>query len=404
MISEFSQNQQDGVSIMGIGSFGVRQARVWQENGLRVLYCLDLDNKKSALAKEFKAEFIPMDFRVMGPSETDILRTITNKSRIFNVTAYSYARHELLRFLIESGAQKILVEKPSTHDPRVSGELAKLASSKRVLIQVNYIERAHPVTLAVLADMKRSGFTPREHYHFRTRNLFDTKFLGLDGGVTDPSFIIGSRHLYNEGVHAVSHVDQFRRELLATPISSDPGEIEDFDIQSWKKYDQRRFVGVGADLTTSFRVRFRDGSTVYIHGSYRENPKRCFVITDGDSTAYFGNTLCRGYLTPLAAKVRGKDNVKKLIDFYRSGGWNHSDESLRQLVMLVGGTKLDLSQYVIGNVYETPMRRMIENLHNARSPEELICPLETGVSIESLAWRAYQKSDNPDVLTPGKYE
>jgi predicted dehydrogenase len=119
------------VASIGAGYFGRFHAKQYAANPkAKLVAVVDLDQAKAkTVAKEFGAETTFAD-----------VRELIGKVDAASVACATAQHYEVAKLLLENGIH-VLIEKPITHSVETGAELAGLAESKGLTLQVGHIER-----------------------------------------------------------------------------------------------------------------------------------------------------------------------------------------------------------------------------------------------------------------------
>lgn len=141
-----SDLNQISIGVAGVGAIGRNHARVLASlPGVSLAGIYDVDHARAA---ELAAEF-----STRAASSLAELASWTAAVTIATPTVYHY---ETAKLLLEAG-KHILIEKPITDNTEQALELAALAKSKALVLQVGHIERFNPV----MALLEKSLSSPR---------------------------------------------------------------------------------------------------------------------------------------------------------------------------------------------------------------------------------------------------
>ncbi|RLG13837.1 MAG: hypothetical protein DRN66_03435 [Candidatus Nanohalarchaeota archaeon] len=390
------------VAVFGAGNIGSVEAKDWARVA-KVEYIIDINPTAQALANEIGAKFINEDLTqcldlkkgyIRGlywkVNENQILREIVDNTNFWSISVPTDFH---IYFLILGLYYKkhIFLEKPTTEDVEHTIKIMNRYPNNK--IQVNYVERAHPVVLSIIDDIRRSSYKPKYFFNWRGKNLVGITHRGLGGGE-------GSRILLEDLVHDLSEIDLIKKHVSSAPFSRVQPNIDEIEMLTWKEKNMP-YIG---DVNTKFRLRFNDGTLCDIRGGFDEDrERRYFIMLDGKTNytkAYFGQTITRlPGMTPISAVIRGNANIYVLLDQIKRGILDTSDSNLIPLLKNLGATFLNMDKYAMKDkmldgkpVYGwTPIARMIDNLVHARNNSQLICPIDDAIEIEKIAKKVYYK-------------
>jgi predicted dehydrogenase len=124
--------------VVGVGSMGRNHARVYTElPGVELVGVSDVDADR--------AEAVASSFDTVARDRADLL-AVADVASVAVPTAYHY---EVARQCIEAGVDA-LVEKPLVDDLADGRELASMAETRDVIVQVGHVERFNPAVRALL--------------------------------------------------------------------------------------------------------------------------------------------------------------------------------------------------------------------------------------------------------------
>jgi predicted dehydrogenase len=363
------------VTIVGVSKMGIFAAECWQSRGKEVVF-IDKDPQKETVAKEYNARFLSTD----NPRHQDYLH---GESDIVYIATSIQAHETYVRTALKAGVPKILLEKPSLQSTQTARQLAE--DFPDALVGVDYIERASPAVQAIKDDMKANKFVPGYFLNWRSRDVRQEAKENGHSEVPDSYKPFTIRDL----THDISMVDLFLEELQS--IGAKDGSIIQSRMSSWRGVHGTEYPWE-ADAISRFRVLFPNQVLAYFYGEGDFNYKRSFLASDEFGLrAYFGQTLIRKNREPFALVAESPAAVDRLYTLTNGGDLMTPDFLLHQLAP--DARLLDLSKY-----NPNALDFIIENLEDAKVPDDLICPLKKAVEIEELAVRAYEFAGKSNYL------
>lgn len=349
------------VVIVGPGYMGRSEAEIWQKfssvgfivNGS---YASDLPQK--------------LDVPLLVTSPDNLIRFVTalrglaKTTDTWNISAPTNLHGIYMEFALRAGVRKIFVEKPSTDNPAKSRKISQ--RYPEALIQVDYIERGHPVVLAIKDEMLRADFKPRHFFHWRAH---DVRKMIQEGRPKDLTYMT-----FTDSVHDISEIDYLLKASTGVSLETNQPEIGSSLMRSWQEKYPGEYPWKG-DVETDVILTV-GGIQARIKGQGDFDHRRYFVVYN-DEMAFFGQTLDRPNLniTRCAAKIEGKRNVTRLLELAQ-GGEPVNDDDFGNLFKETSAQVLDLSPY-----NQNAMEVMIRNLHEAKEKSDLISPLSTAIAI-----------------------
>lgn len=421
------------VAVFGAGSMGKNHVNEWAAiPEVNVAYVIDTNPAVQPIAEKVGAEFVNMNVSngvssydtLVNPEwhmdERRELHKIIGNTDIWSIATPTDSHGVYLGLGLDYD-KKIFLEKPTTDSPDYTENVLNNATDwnpggicnvirpeEEPIVQVDYIEMAHPVLSAIIDDMNEAGFMPNYSINWRGKDLRGNP-RGLGGGQ-------GSRIVLEDLVHDISEVTRIRNEneYLSNTALPVP-EIINPEIKTWyEKYEEK--FPYSADVESSFElifwenidnrpfmrfpIRYNKFQCLVKGGFDQDEERRYFALKDPNSeNAYFGQTLARDNkgIEPVAVKVSGAGNVKKLFEHAENGTANRYNEVINDC----DGSLIDLTPYLFPDRQKpgmVPLAKMIRNLHEAKTPSDLICPIEDAIQIETIAEKVYQKAGRPDAM------
>lgn len=135
------------VGVVGVGHIGSNHARLYREvpsADLAAVYDVDLERANSIAEK-------------YGAVAAKSLDEFANLVDAASVATPTNTHHEVALALLKQG-KHLLVEKPITENTAHANELADLAASRELILQVGHVERFNPVLSALEARLTHPRF------------------------------------------------------------------------------------------------------------------------------------------------------------------------------------------------------------------------------------------------------
>jgi predicted dehydrogenase len=135
------------VGVVGVGHIGSSHARLYAEvptAELTAIYDIDLA-RGSSIAKK------------LGATAAKSLDEFAELVDAASIATPTNSHHEIALPLLQRG-KHLLVEKPIAENPQHATELAEIAASNRLILQVGHVERFNPVLSALEARLTHPRF------------------------------------------------------------------------------------------------------------------------------------------------------------------------------------------------------------------------------------------------------
>lgn len=382
--AEQKERYKDSIVLLGCGAFGKVHADNLKELGLLGLIS-DRDPSKGEIAKNLEVPFIESGEIEKIPKE------ILEKSKMFAIATNTPSHYPLMLEGLSKG-KEIFVEKPPAE---TLGELEHILNLyPEAKVGVNYIEMAHPVVLATKENFGNKK--PVYFLHHRAKDLRDVIDRGIGGGE-------GSRIILEDLTHDLSEILLFRGSL-------EGGKVTESKIKQWNEIG----YSYTSDVEANFRVDFPEHKAE-IKGSFaRPSEVRQYVVVLGEDfeEAIYGNTLARPHISPLAARIKGKENVEYILEQVRNGTIIDED-SQKEVLERVGAELLleSMNKYVPESKYKNgkpmygwaPLYNMYQNFIEAEikggeRKKDLICSLKEAYDIQEIAEQAYKVAGKREAM------
>ena len=373
------------VVVVGPGYMGKLEAETWRQFG-RIGFIVDKSAESESFAKEIGGQLVVVTEEKVRRNFIEFVRKLAKlakKTDVWNISSPTELHGVYMGLALRAGVRKIFVEKPSTDNPLKTQKILK--RYPEALIQVDYIERGHPVVQAIKDEILQIGFKPKKFFNWRSKDLRERP------GERYWSEEV-KRFTFRDLVHDISEIDFLLKTTTGISLETEFPTVVSSKMKSWQeKYGE--LYPWQADVEADFTFRFSNGVEARIRGDADSDYRRYFVVYN-DDVAFFGQTLEGKHLniTPVAAKVEGKENIEKLVKAVESGNLK-TNEDFERLFAETNATVLDLSSYD-----QNALNVMIGNLYQAKSSSELISPLSTAAAIEEVAVEAYKKAGREHFL------
>lgn len=415
--------KKTNVAVFGAGNMGKNHVREWAAvPGVRVAYVIDTNPAVQKIAEEFGAEFVNMDISTgirtydtdMNPEwcaeERKKLYELGDNTDIWSIATPTNNHAVYLGSGLDFG-KKIFLEKPTTDSPEITEIILnepleyRFGRTKREntdpVVQVDYIEMAHPVLSAIIDDMNEKGFDPAYSINWRGKDLRNNP-RGLGGGQ-------GSRIVLEDLVHDISQIMKIRNENPHLKKWTLPDPLVEAEIKTWHEKYGNDFP-YSTDVEANFKLTFLDNAapgyymppfqSVIIGGFDQDEERRYFALRDeGQQNAYFGQTLARDNkgIEPVAVRIGKEKNVKRLTEHAENGTAQRYEEVIHDC----DGEIIDLGPYLLQDRQKpgmVPLAKMIRNLHESNTSSDLICPIRDAIGIERIAEIVYKAAGKPEAM------
>lgn len=377
-------------AIFGLGYFGQFHLKNVSSLGYWG-YGIDTDPEKKKLVEELGGEFLRADLTKAitikrdkngNPIGHEIrkdlpeIKELAKNTKFWDIVTPTFSHFPLM--LLGLGLKKeIFVEKPPAE--KVSEIEYILKKFPRAKIGVDYLEMVHPVVLAIKDTLVKEKFQPAHFFHHRSKDLRGVK-RGPGGGE-------GSRIVLEDLVHDLSEIDFFRRYCTGKSFSKSFPKIKKAWIQTWRELDKN--YSYSTDVRAKFSLVFEDGVNADIEGGFADPEVRQFLITGKDQeTAFYGNTLTRKIMSPIAAKIVGNKNIEYLKQKIK--GMEIIDNDTQNNILkeinaeILGTEKYNQNQLLI----------MLENFYEAKSKKDLICSSDQALEYQKIVKEVYCVANN----------
>lgn len=343
--------------LVGIGKMG----SVWADeitdcDDIRLDAIVDTDKNKRVFAHNIGSEWYN------GMSEIP-------EDKIFDIwfiTTPVENHFEYMKKAIEFGAETVFVEKPSSSTPRDSNYILNKARENNVGVAVDYIERKNPVVSSIISDINNENFKPSELVHWR--------------GKTSDSVVPFMR---DDFCHDISEI-----ELLLSETGEDFSNLSVSDVDNLRTWDEsERDESAHFDVGATINMK-SNNIKVKIKGAFDESETRRYFlwIDENEKLAYFGNTVTRENITPVALRITGKSNIKTAKDMCVSG-YPINDTTIEDFADKTNSNRLQTHKV-------QSSKRIISDISRGDiSP----CSLKTAYKIEKKIKTAYKIANLEDI-------
>lgn len=344
------------VDIIGLGRMGKVWANSFEKAGAKISTVIDPDDSVSSEADQYGADYYT--------SIDDMNRG--EFGDIWCITTPSENHHTYLNQSTCLDLDSVFVEKPSSVDPDISSLISDLSTSN---YSVDYIELRHPVLMKILDEISRSNFRMTQSIHWRGKMSSDIHPYMRNDLVHDVSEIYALYQIQN---NSISELD-----------------IRSVESHAWSQTDRyqsdpRRNI---YDCKSTVQIRGCNDEPIYLNGGFNQSSERRYFlwVDDRIETAYFGSTVNRDHISPVAIRIKKSKNIAKAVQRCMDGSIT-SDQDIENLVSDVQGTILETKD----SFYRTDQiaRDVVSGKH---SP----CSLEAAIEIEEIVKDAYRESKVP---------
>ncbi|MCD6094398.1 Gfo/Idh/MocA family oxidoreductase [bacterium] len=381
-------------AIFGLGYFGYFHLK--NIVALRCFdYGIDINPEKKKLVEKFGGKFFCADLTkaieikrdkngnpISHKIEKNLpeIKELAKNTDVWDIATPSFFHFPLMLLGLEL-KKDIFVEKPSTE--RISETEYILKKFPKAKIGVDYIEMVHPVVLAIRDRMLKEKIQPFFFFHHRSKDLRGSK-RKIGGGE-------GSRIILDDLVHDLSEIGFFRRNLGKGSLIEDPPKVKEAKIQTWKEIGYPYLT----DVKAKFTLLFKDGARAEIGGSFADPEVRQFLIIDKTKqTAFYGNTLTREKIKPLAAKITGKRNIEYLKQKIKE--MEITDNKIQEKVLKKINAEIlrkEMQKYNPNQLFV-----MLKDFYQAKSKKDLICSLDQALEYQKIAEEVYKIAEKPKAI------
>ncbi|MGI8432361.1 MAG: Gfo/Idh/MocA family protein [Chthoniobacterales bacterium] len=135
------------VGVVGVGHIGKNHARLYAEGGTAEFTAIF--DRDAANAAQIAAQY-----GVRAAASLEEFSALVDAASVATPTVSHF---EIGRALLEKG-KHLLIEKPIAEDTAQASELAELAATRRLVLQIGHVERFNPVLGALEARLSRPRF------------------------------------------------------------------------------------------------------------------------------------------------------------------------------------------------------------------------------------------------------
>lgn len=343
------------VDIIGCGEMGSAWLKSFHNQGANINKVIDIDKNAKELATEYNAEY-HSDFNSVKKENTGDIWCIATP------TQYHY---KYLKESSEIDLDNVLVEKPTTIDPELT---KKIIQNNQTQYHVDYIELVHPVVETITDQVAKSNFRLTQAVHWRgkySKNMHP--------------------HARNDLVHDVSEIS-----AIYNSLGWDISDIDSkrMDLETWgeksARFEDDPLSSI-YDVSCSISLSGSNNEPILLKGGFNQKESRRYFlwVDDRIETAYFGSTISRENLTPVAVRINGSQNIAKALHMCIEGSVRN-DEEISDLISEADGKKLELDK---------DRNRMDYIASRILSDKISPTSLQTGIKIEEVIKKAYEKSN-----------
>lgn len=385
-------NKNNKTALFGLGYFGYFHLQNVASLGY-LNYGIDINPEKEKLVDKLGGKFLSIDFTKAIEIKRDKkgnpvshkvrknlqgIKELAKNTDVWDIVTPPPFHFPLMLLGLEMG-KDIFVEKPSTE--RISEIEYILKRFPKAKIGVDYIEMVHPVVQTIKDRMLKEKFQAFFFFNHRSKDLRGSK-RGLGAGK-------GSRIILYDLVHDLSEIGYFRRNLGKGSLIENPPKVENVEIQTWKEIG----YPYSSDVKAVFTLLFKDKTKAEIEGSFVDQEVRQFLITDKDKgVAFYGNTLTRPKIKPIAAKIIGRENIEYLR------------QKIKEMYIIDNKIQDKVLKKVNAEVLSEETRRynanslltMLKDFYQAKSKKNLICSLDQALEYQKIAEEVYKKAGEPE--------
>ena len=387
-------NKNNRTALFGLGYFGYFHLKNIASLGC-LGYGIDINPEEKEMVEEFEGKFLganltkaitikrdekgnPISHKVK--KNLPEIKELAKNTDVWDIVTPPSFHFPLMLLGLEMG-KDIFVEKPSTE--RISEIEYILKRFPKAKIGVDYIEMVHPVVQTIKDRILKEKFQESFFFNHRSKDLRGSK-RGLGGGE-------GSRIILDDLVHDLSEIGFFRRNLGKGSLIENSPKVEDAQIQTWKEIG----YSYSSDVKARFTLLFKDETKAEIEGSFVNQEVRQFLITDKDKgVAFYGNTLTRPKIKPIAAKIIGKRNIEYL------------EQKIKEMEIIDNKIQDRVLKKVSAEILRKETREynpnqlliMLQNFYQAESKKDLVCSLNQALEYQKIAEEVYKVAGKAEAI------
>lgn len=278
---------------------------------------------------------------------------------------------EYLREAVNRNIKNILVEKPVADSPKAVENIDFSGSN----VSVDFIELEHPVVREILDDISKTDFGLGNAIHWRGKKSSKIHAYMRDDIVHDVSELFA---LYD-----VLGYDRSSLEI-----------VDVTDVESWVGTGRFKKEEMREEYDSSGIVFFRgfNNEPICMTGGFnQEHQRRYFLwVNEENNLAYFGSTVTRNHLTPVACRIRGSKNIGYAIQRCLSGTLRNNEE-ISNFILETEATKLES-----GSKLDNGMSRREQIASKILRGEVSPADIKIGIEIDNLIYQIYQNQETVD--------
>lgn len=383
-------------ALFGVGYFGSNHLKYLSTWGA-LKYGVDTNAEKREHVEKAGGKFLSADLtkavEIVRDKKGDPIghrinkdlpevKELAKKTDVWDIVTPSDTHFPLMLLGLELG-KKIFVEKPATD--RTSEVEYLLKRFPKAAIGVDYIERGHPVVRAIKKRMAKEKFAPSSFFNYRGKDERSIRRMG--GGE-------GERIILTDLVHDMSEIGLFRRHLMKARLKKKSlPKIKDAWIQTWEEIG----YPYPTDVKARFKLASKRGPVAEVWGSFAGPEVRQFLITDkSGKIAYYGNTLSRPHIDPIAARVVGEKNIMHLRQNIENRKISTTD--VQNKILKDANAEILKHEIMVEN--PESLATMLRNALRAKSNKDLISPLKHTLAYQRIAEKVYRAARKPKAMAP----
>lgn len=354
------QHQNISALVIGAGRMGSRWLTALRNEDVTIDGIIDTDTSTRKEAVKFNTSYYN--------NFTEYVNTTSDFADLWIISCPVEKHNTYLLKAIQYDIDTVLIETPSTETPNEAENALNSIEDKDMNISVNYVELESPAVNRVYQDIEDSEFVLSRAIHWRGE---------------DPPRLYP--YVRNDTGHDISEIVG-----LYDILDRDPSELEVDSVEfmnSWsdttdqfKDNPNREHYDVNAEYT----LTGSNSDKITIRGGFDQPERRYFFWVDDDSEiAYLVNTMNREHLTPFAAKITGKNNIR-LVEESVTTGTLRTDDEFDSLLLNVDAEQLNV---------DTDQDQLDTIISELISGNESPVPLETATLIEQLLQDVYKMSE-----------
>lgn len=352
-------SQYDSAIIIGCGNMGSSYAKSFQNQGVQVNHIVDPDTDVDNLASKLEANRYDKIENIDG--------SLTDK--VWYIATPVGQHKQYLKHAMRIGVENVLVEKPITESPIIT-ERFDFSNSA---VSVDFIELEHPVVRKILDDISQSHFRLGSAIHWRGK-----KSSGIHA------------YMRNDLVHDLSEIFELYNTLGYNRNKVDINEVSNVkdwsDVNRFSSSDKRNIY----DSQGTVYLTGGNNEPIYLTGGFNQSSeRRYFLWTDkSQDTAYFGMTVNRQHLTPVAVRINGYRNVQFAVQKCLDGTLR-DDKEISDFISQINGTVIKKGSTVKNG------KSRIESICSKISDGEVApASVRMSIDIDWIIYEIYQRQNS----------